>query len=100
MLLSWEMNTYGAGPLFGPAGSGDRTKSGSRRRTRAGLPSFGALRRDKTPTAALWLYCVLARERESSVVSNESNLLYVAHGPPFIGSRGHRQVATHVGVKV
>ena len=48
------------------------------------LPSFGALRRDKTPTAALWLYSVLARERERSVVSNQSNPLYVAHGPPFI----------------
>ena len=46
-------NTYGAGPLFGPAGSGGRMKSGSRRSTRAILPSFGALRRDNTPTAAL-----------------------------------------------
>ena len=49
-------NTYGTGAPFGPAGGGDRTKSGSRRSTRAILPSFGALRRDKTPTAALCFY--------------------------------------------
>ena len=35
-------------------------------------------------------------ERESVLgVSNEPNPLYVAPGPPFILSRGHRQVATY-----
>ena len=37
---------------FGSARGGGRTKSRSRRSTRAVLPSFGALRRDNTPTAA------------------------------------------------
>ena len=65
------------------------------------LPSFGALRRDKTPTAA-WLYWVFLlgsemsyrTERGSVLASNESNPFYVAHGPPFIRSRGHQQVET------
>ena len=85
MPMSWETDTYGAGPLFGPAGSGGRTKSRSRRSTRGILPSFGALRRDKTPTAALCFYSVLARERGCVVVSNESNPLYVRMGLLFIG---------------
>ena len=36
-------------------------------------------------------------ERECSLVSNP---FYVAHGPPFICSRGHQQVATHARVKM
>ena len=62
------------------------------------LPSFGALRRDNTPTAAclVVLSGVLALERESDVFSGlrmdqsrlseapNPNPPYVAHGPPFI----------------
>src|SRR3954470_8039583 len=45
----------GTEPLLGSAGGGGRAKSGSRGGTRGVLPSFGALRRDNTPTAALWI---------------------------------------------
>ena len=55
------------------------------------LPSFGALRRDKTPTAALCFYSVLARERRCVVVLNVSdepnqlrNPFYVRMSLPFI----------------
>ena len=92
----------GTGPLFGSVGGGERTKSGSRQYTRAILPSFG-------PHGCVKPYCCLfvcielllrsdgrcQTERESVPdVSNEPNPLYVALGPPFILSRGHRQVAT------
>ena len=42
-----------------------------------------------------------ANETERECVSGfEPNPLYVAHGPPFICSRGHRQVATQTRVKM
>ena len=75
----------------------------------SGLPSFG-------PHGCVKSYCCLfvyiesllrsdgryQTERGSvSGVSNEPNPFYVAHGPPFIRSRGHRQVATQTrGVKM
>ena len=98
-------NTYGDRAPFGSVGGGERTKSGSRQYTRAILPSFG-------PHGCVKPYCCLfvciefllrsdgryQTERGSvSGVSNEPNRpnpFYVALGPPFILSRGHRQVAT------
>ena len=87
--MSWlGTSTYGAG---GPFWSG-KGAEGARRGDRGGsargiLPSFGALRRDKTPTAALCFYSVLARERRCVVVlndSNEPNPFYVRMGLLFI----------------
>ena len=95
-------NTYGDRAPFGSVGGGERTKSGSRKYTRAILPSFG-------PHGCVKPYCCLfvciefllrsdgrcQTERESVPdVSNEPNPFYVALRPPFILSRGHRQVAT------
>ena len=66
------------------------------------LPSFEALRRDNTPTAASM--CILSScsgaisATKPSVrvflAPNGSNPVYIAQGPPFRCSRGHRQVAT------
>ena len=50
------------------------------------LPSFGALRRDKTPTAASCLYLILLESERMVVlrVSNGPNPFYVRMGLPFI----------------
>ena len=102
---NWSTNTYGDQAPFGSEGGGGRAKSGSRQYTRAVLPSFG-------PHGCVKPYCCLfvciefllksdgrcQTERESVPgVSNEPNWpypFYVVPGPPFILSRGHRQVAT------
>ena len=60
------------------------------------LPSFGALRRDKTPTAALCLvFCSCSRERAWRRISRTPKLWNQhsepplrAHGPPFYRLKG------------
>ena len=85
IVASRGASTYGAGPLFSPARGRRAHEEQIEAKTREGfLPSFGALRRDKTPTAALCFYSALARERMCVVVSNESNPFYVRTGLLFI----------------
>ena len=92
----------GTGPLsvrWGAEAAQRADRGGTRERF---LPSFG-------PHGCVKPYCCLfvciefllrsdgcyQTERGSvSGVSNEPNLFYVVLGPPFILSRGHRQVAT------
>ena len=45
-------------------------------------------------------YIRAANETEHVCVFGLRTPLYVAHGPPFICSRGHRQVATQARVKM
>ena len=74
----------GQGPFTVRQGAEGARRADRGESTRGILPSFGALRRDKTPTTALCFYSVLAQERGCVVVSNESNPSYVRMGLLFI----------------
>ena len=79
---------------FGSAGGGGRTKSRSRRGTRAVYTALELSGEITLLLLLVWFYSVLALERERSVFLGselvelrepvEPNPLYVAHGPPFI----------------
>ena len=115
-LLSWEnMIIYGAiSPLWFDKGEERvaQRAEGTEQRGSDDAGSFTQVRAagGVTPYSCLGLYCVLSSGARRTIVliassteresDRSSELPYVAHGPPFIGQRGNRQVATQSRVKM
>ena len=116
---TWRAKDVGETDPRTPMGPADRVpfRFGGGRRSHeerieakhtSSLPSFGALRRDNTPTVACLIVLSSCSGALSATVHTRPSvsvfwfrtLLYVAHGPPFICLRGHRQVATQIRVQM